>query len=462
VLLADPHAPPTAPPAPQQPRDPSCRAEGPGQKSDQEEAARRLPWLVAGLAGAWLACEAAALLGLSHSPARLAFVNLIILPHFPIALAGMLAFFFCIHPTRREIHLLVAATVALATGFKLLDFVGGWETPVTYCACAGLGLASLALLVLRVCTSSGATRRQAAGVLMTAILVLGAIPLIFFFLLVTIPLHPTTLDALAYAADGTLGTQVTFVLGRWFSSVPALAMTSGVAYVTLPLAFMVVVVLHLRASGPPVLEVLPTFLTVAIVGFTIYNFFPLVGPLYAFEGVYPHSEPAVAAVLASPLSVPDVPRNCMPSLHTAWALVIWWQARPLGRWVRVLACVYLVFTVLATVGYGAHYVFDVVVAAPSTMACQVLCMRVPERARRFRRWALVGSASLTVAWLGLLRWGLPALAFSPLLTAPAALLTVVGCLWVEHRLYRAAHDPELVGEEGISPVAWTLAADRAQ
>ena len=154
-------------------------------------------------------------------------------------------------------------------------------------------------------------------------------------------------------------------------------------------------------------EVLPTFLTVAVTGFCIYNFFPLVGPLYAFADVYPHTVPAVSAVWAGPLTVPDVPRNCMPSLHTAWALVIWWQARSLGRPVRVMAGVYLAFTILATVGYGAHYVFDLVVAFPSTLACQALCMLVPASAARLRRQTLLGGVVLTVLWLGLLRGACP-------------------------------------------------------
>src|SRR5436190_1687289 len=72
-----------------------------------------------------------------------------------------------------------------------------------------------------------ADRRHALEVLLTALLVVGSVPLIFFFLLTTVQLHPTTCDALAYAADGTLGTQVTFVLGRCFAAAPALALLSG-------------------------------------------------------------------------------------------------------------------------------------------------------------------------------------------------------------------------------------------
>ena len=405
----------------------------------QEQAARRLPLLMAGMVLVWLACEAAAWAGFSQSPTALAFINLLDKPHFPIALAGMFVFYLCVHPGGRELALLGTLAACLAAAIKLLDRVGGWSTPVAYCACAGVGLASLGMLAGRAWGSTGEDRKQALSVLLTACLVLGSMPLIFFFLLLTVELHPTTFDALAYAADGTLGAQVPFVLGRWFRAVPALAMLPGVVYLTLPLAFMVIVVLHLRTNGPPVLEVLPTFLAVAVLGFALYNFFPLVGPLFAFENVYPNLPSSM------PLRVPDVPRNCMPSLHTAWALVIWWQARSLGRPVRIMAGLYLAFTVLATVGYGAHYVFDLVVAFPSTMTCQALCMLVPAGAVRRRRQTLRCGVALTVAWLLLLRYGLAVLAFSPLVTAPAAVLTVAGCVWMERRLYRAAHPTPVPG-----------------
>jgi hypothetical protein len=410
-----------------------------------------LPLLLVGMVGVWLACEVAALAGFSQSPAELAYINLIILPHFPIAVAGTFVFFLSVSPRGRELVWLAVAAVGFAGGFKFLDLFGAWQTPVSNCACIGLGFASLLLLAVRVGTSAGDARQQAVSALSTAFLIVGSMPLIFFFLLLTIQLQPTTLDPLAYAADWTLGAPVSFVVGEWFATVPALAMVSGVVYLTLPVAFMVLVGLHLRANGPPVFELLPTFLAVAVVGFCVYNYYPLVGPFATFPTLFPHAAPDIASVLANPPVAPEDPRNGMPSLHTAWALVIFWQARPLGRLVRALAGFYLAFTVFATVGYGAHYAFDLVVAVPSTMACQALCMLVPASARA-RRWRVVAcGVVLTVGWLYLLRFGLPVLAFSPWLTAPAAVLTAVGCVWLEARLYRAARPVVEVAGGVVAP-----------
>jgi hypothetical protein len=184
-----------------------------------------------------------------------------------------------------------------------------------------------------------------------------------------------------------------------------------------------------------VLNVLPAFFLAAVIGFIIYQIDPLVGPVFAFEGLYPDTLPD-ANHLAAPLSREE-PRNCMPSLHTGWSLLIWWNSRGFAPWVRVMAGVCMVLTILATVGYGAHYVFDLVVAFPSTLIAQSACLVVPPAVEK-RRWVTVlVSVGVTAGWLFLLlQPGLPILSLSPVLTCIAALLTVVGCLWLEHSLYR--------------------------
>jgi hypothetical protein len=324
------------------------------------------------------------------------------------------------------------------------------------------------MLTWRAWTSRGTARQQVLAVLLPACLVLGSIPLIFFFLCLTIELRPETYDALAYAADGSLGVQLSFLLGQIFAAVPALAAVSLLVYCTLPLAFMVILVMHLRGDGPPVLDIMPTFLCVAVSGFLMYLLFPLTGPLFAFADFFPHAPPPAAAVLAAPPLVPEVPRNCMPSLHTAWALLIWWHARPLARWVCVLAGVFLGFTLLATLGFGAHYAFDVVVAFPSTMAAQALCTWTPPSVLPRRVATVVLGVALTAVWLVLLRYGLALLTLGPPLTATAALATIVVSLARERALYRAAMaaceascGPDSQGSLALCAVGLQLAGEQA-
>ena len=401
--------------------------------SRAEQTVRRLRWVLAGLVLAWLGCEVAAPFFGLDGPLQLAAVNLIIQPHLPIALGGMVVFYFCSRPADGEpLRMMILGTI-LCLGLKFLDRLEEWDTPWMSCLCFGYGVSSLLMLGWRAWRENGSSRQHVLAVLFPACLVLGSIPLIFFFLLLTIQLRPNTYDALAYAADGSLGGQLSFFVGRLFAAVPPLAIASFVVYCTLPVAFMVLLVLHVRGKGPPVYDLLPSFLCVAVSGFLTYLIFPITGPLFVFGDSFPNSPPAVSSVLAEPLSVPDVPRNCMPSLHTAWALLLWWHSRWLRPELRIAAGFWLGFTILATLGFGAHYAFDVIVAFPSTLACRAACTRAPGR-----WWTVAWGILLTATWLMLLRYGLWLLTESSLLTATAAAMSVIFVIVRERTLYETA------------------------
>ncbi len=63
-------------------------------------------------------------------------------------------------------------------------------------------------------------------------------------------------------------------------------------------------------------------------------------------------------------STATAPRNCMPSLHMTWALMVWYQVRGKSLPVRLAADLFLLFNVIAMVGFGEHYVVDLIAAVP--------------------------------------------------------------------------------------------------
>ena len=142
------------------------------------------------------------------------------------------------------------------------------------------------------------------------------------------------------------------------------------------------------------------------------------------------------------LSVPDTVRNCMPSLHTTWALLLWWHSRTLGRGARSVTAFCLIFTMLAALGYGENYLFDLVVAFPFALA--VHAASTPSAVGRLG--VLAFAVTLAVAWLLVLAFALPALGFSVVLTWSAVMATGIGCLLIEGRLYRRAAR-SLAGED---------------
>uniref|UniRef100_UPI00292D2776 phosphatase PAP2 family protein n=1 Tax=Clavibacter michiganensis TaxID=28447 RepID=UPI00292D2776 len=111
-----------------------------------------------------------------------------------------------------------------------------------------------------------------------------------------------------------------------------------------------------------------TFLTIGLLGPAIYMIFPVVGPIFAYGAdggqwaavnLWPETAPPLITPQAMPFDgIP--PRNCMPSLHTAWATAIFVHTRTGPRFLRFAGTFWLVATLTATLGFGYHYGADLV------------------------------------------------------------------------------------------------------
>ncbi|HMD18165.1 MAG TPA: phosphatase PAP2 family protein, partial [Terriglobales bacterium] len=170
-------------------------------------------------------------------------------------------------------------------------------------------------------------------------------------------LRPRTYDALLLAFDGGLGFQPSFVLGRFLPEGSNAWGLTTVVYYALPLAVCILYAAHLaseRAGKPQPVPILALFLSLMLVGFTLYGVYPAVGPKHAFGESYPRNPPLLAQIAEQPMTVPDAPRNCMPSLHLAGALAIWWNSRLWSRWGRLLAGLFLWTTIFSTLALGEH------------------------------------------------------------------------------------------------------------
>jgi membrane-associated phospholipid phosphatase len=79
-----------------------------------------------------------------------------------------------------------------------------------------------------------------------------------------------------------------------------------------------------------------------------YWLFPAIGP-----GWYDWLHPAAVA---------PAPRNCMPSMHMAWALLVAVNARHWG--LKITFSIYAAMMAFATLGLGEHYFIDLLAAVP--------------------------------------------------------------------------------------------------
>jgi hypothetical protein len=140
-------------------------------------------------------------------------------------------------------------------------------------------------------------------------------------------------------------------------------------------------------------HLLRTFLVIGLLGPAFYMIFPVVGPVFAYgtgvehwATVSPWSETlpsehwAVADLWPEtppPINTPHhmpfdeiTPRNCMPSLHTAWATAIFIHSRKGPRILRFAGTLWLIATLGATLGFGYHYGADLIAGVVFTLTIE--------------------------------------------------------------------------------------------
>jgi len=306
---------------------------------------------------------------------------------------------------------------------------------------AFLGIASLIVLAVQVVGSRPPNRQSLVHTFYAGVVFPFCSLLIAYSIPITIRLWPKTYDPFLLAFDRGLGFQLNFALGRFLLHSPTLLGLTTVVYYALPLAGCVLYASYRLRERQPV-AVLALFLSLMVVGYVQYGLFPAVGPVYAFPGWYPLHPPALSQIAILPIAVPNAPRNCMPSLHLAAALVVWWNSRIWPRWGRLLAFLFLLATIFSTLALGEHYLADLVVAVPFSLAFQAGWTTSVEFASPARRRPLWWGAGLTVAWMVALRYFFSAFLISPVISWGLILLTVVGCTVLERNLSAAALDDD--------------------
>ncbi len=211
-------------------------------------------------------------------------------------------------------------------------------------------------------------------------------------------LTPQTYDPVIYAFDGKFGWPG-WTIGEVFRLHPWLFATCGFVYNSLPLALSTCLALQWQHKIKFPVDLGIATLVLGVVGFLLYQICPVSGPVYLFPADFPTHLPHVLDVSRIPL--PPAPRNGMPSLHVAWALLLAWNLRVRRVWM-IAAVFYLALTILATLGSGEHYLADLIVSPALVLGVQSACRGVPSSLRALG--VAVGSA-VTLSWLVAFRTG---------------------------------------------------------
>ncbi|MFI9807871.1 phosphatase PAP2 family protein [Streptomyces sp. NPDC052301] len=207
------------------------------------------------------------------------------------------------------------------------------------------------------------------------------------FLLITSKTRPAVLDQYVATADHALGNPSWLVGELVKATGPVGSHVLDYVYIQLPIAAVVVTLYQLRHVAVerrfPDHHLVRTFLVIGLVGPLVYLVFPVVGPVFAYGSgafgtggghwpvahLWPHTPPPLTA--PHPMRFDAItPRNCMPSLHTAWATAIFIHSRKGPRVLRFAGAFWLIATLGATLGFGYHYGADLVAGAVFTLTIE--------------------------------------------------------------------------------------------
>ncbi len=356
-------------------------------------------------------------------------------PWWAFAMFGSFVIYLNNSPGRRGIAIsLFAGTISFCRD----RFFGGLFHPYTYVeyniavlgAFAGAGCL-VALTTSYLLARSKRARSEAADCLLLCISLPSALILIDFVLL-----KPTTqlsFDRVLLACDGVLGLQPSYLVARIVESHPPALRVFRLVYDALPLAIGCGYAASRRASAPYLAK---SLIVAGVIGRFLHFLVPAAGPKWALNGLFPAVVPAITAQWMRPFEAKTY-FNCVPSLHLAWALLIYWQLRRSKSTIAMLiSAVFLTCTAISTLALGEHYLFDLIIAVPFTLTVETLCIR--RFLSDWDKWrisaALVGTA-LFAGLAFLIRSG-QFLHFS----APAAWLLVAAIL-----LLSAYFEARLVG-----------------
>jgi hypothetical protein len=181
---------------------------------------------------------------------------------------------------------------------------------------------------------------------------------IVFHLLMKLKLD--RLDLFAFAFDKVLG-EPSFVIGRLMLEFHWLNVSATVCYMLIYPAMLITLSWYFltQSYDKSIAVSKAIFLSQLVV--LVYIVLPVSGPRYAFPNFPASFDPTTTAHLISLDAVP----NGVPSGHITIALLVAYFGR---RWWlgKVLGALNLVLTMVATLGMGEHYAFDLLAAVPFT------------------------------------------------------------------------------------------------
>ncbi|MFD3733115.1 phosphatase PAP2 family protein [Streptomyces sp. NPDC058632] len=276
------------------------------------------------------------------------------------------------------------------------------------------------------------------------------------WLLITSKTRPAVLDQYVATADHALGNP-SWLVGRIVTATGPIGFNFlDFVYGQLAVAAVIAALYQLRDVAVerrfPRHHLVRTFLVIGLLGPAFYMIFPVVGPVFAYGTGAEHwstvslwapdmppSEPWAVATLwpqtPPPISTPHpmpfdeiTPRNCMPSLHTAWATAIFIHSRKGPRLLRYAGTFWLIATLCATLGFGYHYGADLIAGVVFTLTIEAALRSLDRGWDRPGIRLVAYGASVFAALLVSYRWLPLQMAEHPWVSGPLLMLAMTSVI----------------------------------
>ncbi|MDQ1011035.1 hypothetical protein QFZ82_005520 [Streptomyces sp. V4I23] len=269
-----------------------------------------------------------------------------------------------------------------AVGIDVVFWLVRWAVDAKMMIGNGALWVTLACAVIAVTRRTGRDRVLLLKGVGLALLLVAGRKTGYTWLLITSKTRPTVLDQYVATADHALG-DPSWVVGRIVEATGSVgAHVLDWVYVQLAVAAVIVALYQLRNVAVerrfPGHHLVRTFLVIGLLGPGIYMIFPVVGPIFVYGAdgghwavadLWPGTPPPVGTPHPMPFDG-ITPRNCMPSLHTAWATAIFIHSLK-GPWaLRFLGAFWLIATLGATLGFGYHYGADIIAGVVFTLTIE--------------------------------------------------------------------------------------------
>jgi hypothetical protein len=359
--------------------------------------------------------------------------------------------------TRRERFVAVGTAIGIDAAFLLVRWAVGSGTTGGHPFGNGALWVILGSAVIAVTRRTGGERvLLLKGVGLALLLVTGR-KTGDTWLLITSKTRPAVLDQYVATADHALGNP-SWLAGRIVTATGPIGFNFlDFVYGNLAVAAVIAALYQLRRVAVerrfPRHHLVRTFLVIGLVGPAFYMIFPVVGPIFAYGTGAEHwaavslwapdmppSEPWAVADLW-PQTLPPVgtphpmpfdeitPRNCMPSLHTAWATAIFIHSRKGPRLLRYAGTFWLIATLCATLGFGYHYGVDLLAGVVFTLTIEAALRSFDRGWDRSGILLVVHGTSVFAALLLSYRWLPLQMAQHPWVAGPLLMLATASVVY---------------------------------